>query len=330
MIDLTQLNVSRRLGEGGQGRAFLATDPEGARFTVKLVLLDDRADRKLIYSRAARFRTDLLDPSMVPILSYGMLSATPPELARQLGKLSKDALVLVMPFVDGVTLAEVEARGNLTLLEAVAALAGITAALTKRPAGLGHGDLRAPNIFIRPSGEVTLSDPDLSSNPDPALDVRALAAIALNLAKIAAPAEDPLAVDQLRALVGRIAGSGPALDTAEAELKLGEIAVLLGGPSKVTSVLSKRVAATLERPAGPMGAATASTDRGGRRRWIGAAIAGGALAAGRGGAAVEFAAWAGPARSRRREQSGAGAGRLALRSHRERPLRRGDPPARAE
>ena len=54
-----------------------------------------------------------------------MVSNTPIELARQrLGKMSKDALVLVMPFVAGTTLADIEAKGDLTLLEAVATLDG--------------------------------------------------------------------------------------------------------------------------------------------------------------------------------------------------------------
>lgn len=272
MIDLTQLKVNQKLGEGSQGKVFLATDPEGGRFTVKLVVLDDRIDRRLIFDRAAHFRADLIDPSMVPILSYGMLSATPPDLARQLGKLSNDALVLVMPFVTGVTLAEVEAQGVLTLQEGVAALAGMATALARLPKEVGHGDLRAPNVFIRPSGEVALLDPDLSSNPDPANDVRALAAIALNLAKIAVPTDNGPAIERLKALVDEIAGPGLAPTAAGAAQELGEIAILLGAPAaNVTSVLAKLVIVALGSPGQPMDAATAV--RGRRRRSIGGAIA---------------------------------------------------------
>jgi len=259
MIDLTKLTIDRQLGAGSQGKVFLATDPEGTRFTVKLVVLDDSLDRGLLFERASVFRLDLLDQAIVPILSHGMVSNTPISLARQLGKMSRDALVLVMPYVAGTTLADIETQGDLTLQDAVAALTGIAAALAKLPPGVGHGDLRAPNIFIRPSGEIALADPDLStSNPDPAGDVRALAAIGMNLAKIAAPSKDALAIGKLRALIGEIAGPGTALSAADAARQLGEIAVLLGAPEgNVTSVLAKRAQAGALKPAGtPMSTPT--------------------------------------------------------------------------
>jgi len=49
------------------------------------------------------------------------------------------------------------------------------------PDGVAHGDLRAPNVFIRPSGEVALVDPDLMREPGEADDRHTLALLGRDL-----------------------------------------------------------------------------------------------------------------------------------------------------
>jgi len=256
VIDLGRLKIEHQLAAGSQGKVFLAKDPDGTRFAVKLILLDEKANRGQIFERAGAFGIDLLDQSVAPILSYGMVPNAPAEFQRQLGKMSKEAILIVTPFVEGSTLADLALQEPFNARGAAAALAGIALALTKLPAGVGHGDLRATNIFVRPSGGVVLVDPDLWRRPDPENDLRALAAIGLSILKPGQPDEGTVLVRRLRALLEELALPGTSPTPTEAAERLAEIAIGLGAPAgNLTAPLAKRARRSETRPPIPPAAA---------------------------------------------------------------------------
>jgi len=244
-MDLGRLTVVRQLGSGGQGKVLLATDPDGEAFAVKVLALRPGADRELILRRAAALRCDPAESALSSILSFGQISEAPVELRRQLGQVPKDAIFLVMRFVRGTTLAAAVARRPFSLREAAAAVAGIARAIGRLPEGVVHGDLRAPNIFIRPSGEIALVDPDLMREPGEADDRHALAALGRDLlaadgATTGDTTSEALARTKLAGLLADLDGLAPVA-AGEAAQRSAEIAISLGAPAgDVTAVLANR------------------------------------------------------------------------------------------
>ncbi len=241
MIDLATLTLGRQLGAGGQGKVFFATDPMGEAFAVKLLELRPDANRALILERASVFRLDPLESALSSILSFGLISNAPVELRRQLGKTSKEALLVVTRFIQGDTLARSTTRKCFTLLEVAATLSGAARSTARLPAGAAHGDVRAPNIFIRPSGEMVLADPDLMREPDAAEDLHGLTALGRTLiAEVPRAADEDLARDKLTALLEGLDGPEP-ISPRDATQWFAEIAISLGAPAgDVTAVLAAR------------------------------------------------------------------------------------------
>jgi serine/threonine protein kinase len=136
----------RRLGSGGMATVWLAEDEElGRRVAVKIpsdVLAGDE-DYLRRFRREAQVAAQLSHPNLVPIYDFSNRKEERP--------------FLVMHYVEGKTLAEVNARGNRVDAERLArelldALDHIHAA------GIVHRDVKASNVLINREGRACITD----------------------------------------------------------------------------------------------------------------------------------------------------------------------------
>jgi eukaryotic-like serine/threonine-protein kinase len=154
-LRIADYTLDERLGEGGGGQVYRATDREGQ--TVAIKLLGPAADLDPETARA-RFRREVailaqLDhPALVHLLAHGVDDELGPYL--------------VMPLLPGTTLrALVGVRpcpeAALLLVEPVASA---IAALHAK--GLVHRDLKPENVMVTPDGRVVVVDLGLAWGPD--------------------------------------------------------------------------------------------------------------------------------------------------------------------
>ena len=135
------------IGVGGMGQVYRATDTRLHRHVALKVLLPDVAfdpDFEARFEREARLLATLNHPNIAAIHDL--------EEADGLR-------VLVLEFVDGVTLADRLARGALTLVDTLAVARQIAAALeAAHQRGIVHRDLKPANITISVDGAVKVLD----------------------------------------------------------------------------------------------------------------------------------------------------------------------------
>jgi serine/threonine-protein kinase len=139
--------IAEKIGEGGMGEVYRATDTKLKR-DVALKLIPDAfardTDRMARFSREAQLLASLNHPNIAAI--HG--------LEEESGKRA-----LVMELVEGETLGERLRRGPMPLDEAIAVAKQIAEALEDaHERGIIHRDLKPANVKITPAGTVKLLD----------------------------------------------------------------------------------------------------------------------------------------------------------------------------
>ena len=142
-----QLDIIEFIGKGGMGAVYKARQPGLDRF-VALKILPPRvasapgfAER---FNREARALARLLHPNIVAVHDFGK---------------SGDLHFLIMEFVDGANLREVERAGRLAPEQALAIVPQICEALQfAHNEGIVHRDIKPENILLDKKGRVKITD----------------------------------------------------------------------------------------------------------------------------------------------------------------------------
>jgi len=154
---LAQYRVTGKLGAGGMGEVWLATDTKlGREVALKVLPTDfaEDADRHARFEREAKVLASLNHPNIAHL--YGLESAVAE------GDETDDTTelhFLVMELVQGEGLDERISRGAVPVEEATTIGLGIAEALeAAHSQGIVHRDLKPANIKIRPDGTVKVLD----------------------------------------------------------------------------------------------------------------------------------------------------------------------------
>jgi serine/threonine protein kinase len=155
-VRLGAYEITAKLGEGGMGEVWRATDPKLKREVAIKVLPEAfaaDADRLARFEREAQLLAQLQHPNIASI--YGLEE-------------SNGIRALVMELVEGEDLAERLKRGPLPLDEALAVARQIAEALeAAHEKGIVHRDLKPGNVKLTPEGKVKVLDFGLAKAMDP-------------------------------------------------------------------------------------------------------------------------------------------------------------------
>src|SRR2546429_6343263 len=140
---IAHYRITTKLGEGGMGAVYRATDTKLGRDVAIKILPDSFAadpDRLARFTREAQVLASLNHPNIAAI--YGV-----------------EDRALVMELVEGLTLAERIAHGPIPLDEALPIARHIAEALEyAHEKGIIHRDLKPANIKVTPEGRVKVLD----------------------------------------------------------------------------------------------------------------------------------------------------------------------------
>src|SRR6476659_7853256 len=140
---IAHYRIGSKLGEGGMGAVYRATDTKLGREVAVKILPDSFArdpDRLARFTREAQLLASLNHASIAAI--YGV-----------------EEHALLMELVEGVTLAERIAQGPMSLEEALPAARQIAEAVEyAHERGIIHRDLKPANIKMTPEGRVKVLD----------------------------------------------------------------------------------------------------------------------------------------------------------------------------
>ena len=140
-------SVDDLLGEGGMGKVYTATGPDGGRVALKLVKDDyarDETFRRRFY-REARIAQTVKHPNVVPVLDTGEVDGLPYMAQR---------------YIEGMSLDEKLKRdGPLDAQTAVQVCTDVAAGLEALwAAGMVHRDVKPANILLDGSGRAYITD----------------------------------------------------------------------------------------------------------------------------------------------------------------------------
>ena len=142
-----QLEIISLVGQGGMGAVYKARQPTLDRFVALKILPPGAADDAGFaerFNREARALARLNHPNIVAVHDFGQLGGQP---------------YLVMEFVDGPNLRQVEQAGRLTPAEALQIIPQICEALHfAHSEGIVHRDIKPENILIDKKGRVKITD----------------------------------------------------------------------------------------------------------------------------------------------------------------------------
>ncbi|HEV3387921.1 MAG TPA: serine/threonine-protein kinase [Solirubrobacteraceae bacterium] len=142
-----EYSVDDLLGEGGMGKVYTATGPDGGRVALKLVKDDyarDETFRRRFY-REARIAQTVKHPNVVPVLDTGEVDGLPYMAQR---------------FIDGMSLDDKLKRdGPLDVQTAVQVCTDVAAGLEALwAAGMVHRDVKPANILLDEEGRGYITD----------------------------------------------------------------------------------------------------------------------------------------------------------------------------
>jgi serine/threonine protein kinase len=142
-----EYSVDSLLGEGGMGKVYTATGPDGGRVALKLVKDDyarDETFRRRFY-REARIAQTVQHPNVVPVVDTGEHEGLPYMAQR---------------FIEGMSLDEKLKRdGTLDVQTAVGVCTDVAAGLEALwGAGMVHRDVKPANILLDGSGRAYITD----------------------------------------------------------------------------------------------------------------------------------------------------------------------------
>jgi serine/threonine-protein kinase len=142
-----EYNVDSLLGEGGMGKVYTATGPDGGRVALKLVKDDyarDETFRRRFY-REARIAQTVQHPNVVPVVDTGEHEGLPYMAQR---------------FIEGMSLDDKLKRdGPLDVQTAVGVCTDVAAGLEALwGAGMVHRDVKPANILLDESGRAYITD----------------------------------------------------------------------------------------------------------------------------------------------------------------------------
>ena len=140
-------HVDRVLGEGGMGKVYCATDPQGGWIALKLVKEDyarDETFRRRFY-REARIAQTVKHPNVVPVVATGEHEGLP---------------YMAQVFVDGMALDQFLKRdGQLDVATTVRICTDVAAGLEALwAAGMVHRDVKPANILLDEDGRAFITD----------------------------------------------------------------------------------------------------------------------------------------------------------------------------
>jgi serine/threonine protein kinase len=140
-------SVDDLLGEGGMGKVYTATGPDGGKVALKLVKDDyarDETFRRRFY-REARIAQTVKHPNVVPVLDTGEVDGLP---------------FMAQRFIDGMSLDEKLKRdGPLDAQTAVQVCTDVAAGLEALwAAGMVHRDVKPANILLDEDGGAYITD----------------------------------------------------------------------------------------------------------------------------------------------------------------------------
>jgi len=142
-----EYSVDGLLGEGGMGKVYTATGPDGGRVALKFVRDDyarDETYRRRFY-REARIAQTVQHPNVVPVVATGE-DAGLPYMAQR--------------FIAGMSLDEkLKREGRLDAQTAVRVCTDVAAGLEALwEAGMVHRDVKPANILLDDSGRAYITD----------------------------------------------------------------------------------------------------------------------------------------------------------------------------
>jgi serine/threonine protein kinase len=150
------------LGEGGMGRVYRATDPEGAKSAVKIVKAelarDDIFRRR--FEREAKIAQRVDHPHVVPVMETGERDGIP---------------YLVQMFISGGSLEDrIKTEGRLALAETVRICSAVASGLDAlHTQGLIHRDIKPANILLDEQGTPYIADFGLAKDRDASILTKA-------------------------------------------------------------------------------------------------------------------------------------------------------------
>lgn len=144
---VSHYRINERLGEGGMGEVYLATDTLlGRRVAIKFpTLSSNEKEERARFLREARTISELSHPNIATLFDYGETENGHP--------------FLVMELVKGQSLSEFMRKGEVSLLRAVEIVIDAANALKEAHSlGVIHRDIKPSNIMIDLRGQVKVLD----------------------------------------------------------------------------------------------------------------------------------------------------------------------------